>query len=330
MRIVDFQERLQALTPQAFEDFVFQVLRAQPDFLDVQQNVVVSGIQFDIVAYTYDAHISKKRLWLIEVTHMRTIALNKLLHDYQKGMVAQRQEPTSLTQFVVVIAGALTDQARDYAQQQGLVIWDAAKLAELANPSLLQSWFKIEAGEKTVASTAASKSAALIEELQGIAPGKEAASRYQRFCADALEFLFVPPLEAPRYESSDEARRNRRDIVLENAADGGFWSFLRTQYMADYVVVDAKNYNNPIGKRPILDVAHYLKSYGCGLFAVLLTRSGASAAAEHARREQWIDARKMIAIFGDPELKSMLSVKGAGGAPEDLIRSHIAEFRLGL
>jgi len=91
-----------------------------------------------------------------------------------------------------------------------------------------------------------------------------------------------------------------------------------------------KNYEEPLDKRPVLDIAHYLKPYGCGLFGILVSRRGASDACLHAIREQWIGAQKMIVVISDEQLLEMLRIKGEAGAPEEIIRASIATFRMSL
>jgi hypothetical protein len=119
-------------------------------------------------------------------------------------------------------------------------------------------------------------------------------------------------------------------MICENSTMTGFWTLIRTTYAAQYIVIDAKNYSEPIEKQPVLDIAHYLKAHGCGLFGILVTRKGASEAAEHAIREQWISARKMIVVLADTDVEEMLRIKTSGGKPEEIIRKKIADFRMSL
>lgn len=119
-------------------------------------------------------------------------------------------------------------------------------------------------------------------------------------------------------------------MIFENPAVEGFWSYIRNTYSAHYVVADAKNYGAPLTKQPVLDIAHYLKPFGCGLFGLLLSRKGAGASALHALREQWIGGQKMMVVLSDSDLEEMIKIKAAGGKPEEIIRKAIAEFRMSL
>jgi hypothetical protein len=83
-------------------------------------------------------------------------------------------------------------------------------------------------------------------------------------------------------------------------------------------------------KRPVVDLAHYLKPYGCGMFSILCCRKGASGGAAHAIREQWIGGEKLIVVLSDETLLDMIQRKSSGRMPEELLRHQIARFRKSL
>ena len=164
--------------------------------------------------------------------------------------------------------------------------------------------------------------------LKNCEPGKSQWSDYQNLVGGILEALFTPPLEKTIIESSDEFKINRRDFVLPNYCTDGFWDFMRQQYAADYIVVDAKNYVKPIKKNEILQISNYLKVHGAGLFAIIFSRHGAARSAQLTMREQWIVHSKLIVVLNDDDVFSMLSAVESGGNPDTVIRQKIEEFRL--
>lgn len=135
-------------------------------------------------------------------------------------------------------------------------------------------------------------------------------------------------MDSPKYELADLDSRNRRDIIFENIATQGFWKIIRELYQGNFVVIDAKNYSEKLTKRPVIDIAHYLKHYGCGLFGIIICRKGSGVAADHAIREQWIGNKKMIVVLSDEDLLEMLELKKNGNNPEEIIRKKIANFRM--
>lgn len=233
-------------------------------------------------------------------------------------------------ELALVVSGSVTRAVLERVRRAGVHLWDATKLAELATPNLLAEHFGVTCDAVTSNNAIKERVTSLEAALDETPAGKPHWSAYQRLAADVLEFLFCPPLEPPRYEFSDADARNRRDVILENAAPTGVWAEIRSTYAGHYIVVDAKNYAGFLKKRPVVDIAHYLKPYGCGMFALLLSRQGPGAAAKHAVREQWIGAKKMIVNVSDNELRDMLHLKRDGGCPEEVIRGIIAEFRMGL
>ncbi|MFJ3101769.1 hypothetical protein [Streptomyces sp. NPDC086835] len=168
------------------------------------------------------------------------------------------------------------------------------------------------------------------EQLAKIPPGRAAWSAYQRLCRQIAEYLFCPPLRPAIWESTNEAEVNKRDFILPNYSTDGFWKFLRDEYRAHYVVVDAKNYREGIEKEQVLQIANYLSHHGTGLFALIMTRSEAKQSALYTMREQWILHNKMIVVLQDSDVLQMLTDKSFGNDPAELVRQKIEDFRLGL
>ncbi len=171
----------------------------------------------------------------------------------------------------------------------------------------------------------------LITVLAGCNPGKADWNVYQSLIGDILEFLFTPPLGKPISELADKVKANRRDFIMSNYTDRGFWAFMREKYEADYIIVDAKNYAGKVGKAQVLQIANYLKSHGAGLFGLIISRVGGDAAGcEHTLREQWLVHRKLILVLDDDDVEEMLIAKSDGRAPEEILGQKIERFRLSM
>jgi Restriction endonuclease len=330
MRLDQFRECLQALDPIEFEKFVADVIRKSGRFNAVQllarRGMTDRGI--DIEAIEADPLLGQPRRWLFQAKKSKMVGVDAA--NYMQSIAMLEKSERQPTQIVLVVSGNITRHAQDVLSRTGIDVWDAAKLAELAAPELLTEWFGAKEESVQPDPITDGKAAAFRTALEETKPGHEGWSAYQRLVSDILEFLFCPPLELPRYEFFDADVRNRRDILFENPARNGFWGQVRTDYSAHYIVVDAKNYAEPIPKSAVLDIAHYLKPYGCGMFAVLVSRLGPDGSAAHATREQWIGGRKMIVHLSDRNLGDMLELRATNGEPQEVIRRQIADFRMSL
>lgn len=329
MKLFEFQQFLQALTAVDFENFVADLLRTSGKFVDIRLNQLIQGHDFDIVAIE-DAHpLGQRATCFFEIKAAKVVSADIVARLARLSEMLRRsiQGPSRT---VLVVSGSLTRSAQELAPNVGIEVWDSLKLSQIVSDSLLKEYFGDGAMRPSVNLSELAKSESLAARVQETPAGSASASQYQRLVADVLEYLFCPPLEAPRFELSDADARNRRDMIFENACPAGFWAHMRSLYSAHYVVVDAKNHEEQIDKRSVLDIAHYLKYYGCGLFGILVSRQGASAACLHAIREQWIGAQKMIVVIQDQQLLEMLRIKNEAGAPEEIIRESIAAFRMSL
>lgn len=325
--ISDFQDRLNSLTPRTFENLVIDVLNNISQFSKITAYAVIGNREIDVIAEIDSLPLSPSK-WVFDIKRRRIINIADIDTIVGKKESIRGFMPHS--NFVLVISGNLTAAARERALRTGIEVWDVPKIASLLTPQIAEKYF----GEPITIfdndNLQETKADSFIKSLSLVEPGDSDWSRYQQLCAEILEYLFCPPLEPLHYEFSDSDSRNRRDMIFENPAIEGFWSYIRSTYSAHYVVADAKNYTESLKKQPVLDLAHYLKPYGCGMFGLLLSRKGAGGAAEHALREQWIGGQKMMVILSDTDLEEMIKIKAAGGKPEEIIRKAIAEFRMSL
>lgn len=175
----------------------------------------------------------------------------------------------------------------------------------------------------------ASYQAVLIRDLKNIQKGREDWSRYQRYVGKILDYLFGKVLSSPINESPDKYGINRRDFILRNYSEEGFWKYLRDKYRADFIVIDAKNYSGKIKKNQILQIANYLKIHGAGLFAIIIARKNEEDSGSYfTRREKWITENKMIIILDDTDLEKMILAKSNSDLGAEIIRQRIEDFRL--
>lgn len=289
-------------------------LRARPDIV-----AKAAGTATTVV-------VECKGFQALATTRLRDAILQ--LKVYDSGAESRR--------LVLAMPARLTRDQKDIAAAEGVELWDLDEIAGrfrdhidmVTHPTLRPLLFAVAA--LVAPGAAGSPEAALLDELRQIVPGRGTWSTYQKLVGRILERLFCPPLSSPLLGRSDEDRINRRDIVLPNYAESGFWLFVRQRYAADFVVVDAKNYSELVGKQEALQVLNYLKVHGAGMLGLIITRYGADVACGATMREQWTISGKLLVVLSDDHLSQMLRVREAGGPPEEVVRQCIEEFRLSM
>jgi hypothetical protein len=316
-----------------FLDFLSGLMSDHPDFEEVRKEVLLGGemrFQGDLLVKRKEK--GKQQTLLIECKTSRIFNSTAV-----KNVIAQLNNYRSLygnCQMVLAIAGTVRDQDLLVLQEQNIEVWDLEYIGrtfiEQIGTSPI-SYYKALLLARLARTSKPSRELNFINSIKECQPGKKDCYVYQSLIGDILEHLFSPPLVKPIPELSDKVLANRRDFILPNYAEKGFWAFMREKYLADYIVVDAKNYTGKVKKNEVLQIANYLKPHGAGLFGMIICRKGGdSAGCEHTLREQWLVHRKLILVLDDEDVEKMLIAKSDGNTPEDLISQKIEQFRLSM
>ena len=315
-----------------FERFLSDILAASPDYADVvPQSPLSAGSgtrMYADFAATRAGNARRERV-LIEAKAWSSSGRGQVQRAIEQIARCRAAGPFDVA--ALAFPGRLGEEEKMALEVAAIEVWDLDHVAAaFANEIATQP----PSGYRLLYSLAAhsegrDKSEELVARLKTCRPGTDWGA-YQRLIAHVFEFLFAPPLMPPIWELSDAPRANRRDIILPNYATDGFWRYLRETYHAHYVVVDAKNHKSKITKPQALQIANYLKPHGTGMFGIIATRRGASAACIHTTREQWILHRKMIVLLSDEHIATMLRAAGSAGKPEDVIGQIIQDFRLSM
>lgn len=312
-----------------FNHYLYQLLQTSSIFTD---NLIEAAVSEDpyLRADIITKSAKDKKSILIECKNAAFLTGNRL-----KSAIAQidryRRE-SKFDSYVLAFPGRISTEGQKLIRESGIEVWDADYIANTFRKEIEKSthpYFR-----NLFLSLAPIESLPiehqLLEKLKFCQPGKKYWSDYQKLVGQILEHLFCPPLQSPVWESSDKFSINRRDWIFPNYSDTGFWHFLRQTYKADYIVVDAKNYKNPITKNQVLQIANYLKPHGAGLFAIIATRSGVNRGAELTIREQWMVHNKMILVINDTDLEAMLLASSSGGESYKVLGQVIENFRLSI
>lgn len=300
-----------------FQQYLQQMLLHDARFENVRTDAPVTftngeKVSFDIV-FT-QMRDGKQVQYVIEAKGLTAATAKEISSATQQLTYYKNNCPN--TKFILAIPAVLAGEYRQQLHSAGIILWDAAALRsgapDIAPPT--DAVFDIYDD--------------LLRRLKSCEPGRESWQIYQKLVGEILAVLFCPPLDHVSEQNADANYKNRRDFVLPNYTDSGCWKELRHTYRAEFVVVDAKNLKNKIEKDDILQVAHYLKIKGPGLFGLIFSRVGAGESAEQHLKDIWQHEDKMIIVLDDSDVEQMLLSKKAGNDPCRLILTKIEEFRL--
>lgn len=330
-RTCDSKYANNAFNAYEFEKYIYDVMLKSNDFRNVELEKQI-GKETRYVADIV-AERKKGKTWdkiVIEIKYITSMTIDRIksvIESYKKmeGAIGNFK-------FILLFPGKLTEVASLLLNQNNIEVWDLEYIStrfkneiEQIDHPIFRSLFTLNTYNSNIP-----VEQVFINKLKSCKPGKENWSMYQKLIGEILSFLFCPPLLLPLSEKSDALKINRRDFIFPNYCEIGFWAFLRSRYHADYIVVDAKNYNKQVTKKEVLQIANYLKFHGTGLFGMIISRNGISQGALYTIREVWAIDKKLIIVLQDNEIEQMLLEKLTKREPENVIRQKIEDFRLSL
>jgi hypothetical protein len=314
-----------------FVGYLAELLRLSPDFEDVTMSPRLPGrnrvLRPDLFAREHTREGTRGM-------YIECKPYQLLIEDRTESLVAQLtayRDAARDESVVLALPGALPTTAMNKLTRNGIEIWDQSYLSQRFAeevPKSSQQLLRVLLGKRRP--KALSTEEHLKGQLKGCAPGRGDWPSYQKLVGEILERLFCPPLATPIPERPDAFAINRRDYILPNYAEEGYWAFLRSNYHAHFVIVDAKNYVRGVTKKEALQIANYLKHHGAGLFGLIFSRKGSDRGCDYTLRELWAVHQKMVIILTDSDVEQMLDAKATGLIPEEVIRQKIEDFRLSM
>jgi hypothetical protein len=88
------------------------------------------------------------------------------------------------------------------------------------------------------------KLASLNDELKDLPTGNESAARFEDLVGEVLRLCFFRTLFNFEAQSRDVSGSIRRDWIVSNRAEAGFWEMIRHGYAASQVIFECKNYED--------------------------------------------------------------------------------------
>jgi hypothetical protein len=175
--------------------------------------------------------------------------------------------------------------------------------------------------------TACPESDSLKQKLSTLRNGNETAVEYQKLILEILNYLFNPELIDGKLEVRTIDGTERRDIIFTNDSDQPFWSYLRTEHSAVFIMFETKN-TNDLNNIHFNQTATYLGDR-IGRLAFIVTRSSMQAAQQRKAFSIYNDShpRKIILVLSDIDIIEMLDMKCAGKNPMRYLQKLYRSFR---
>lgn len=316
-----------------FVSFLAELLKKHPEFSDMMQEPLLGNK----TRYRADFLVQRQSRTITEKLLIECKTHRVLTSAHLHNVIAQLEKfRDAYGDCRLILAVPATLRARDIIDLKAasIELWDLNYIAEHFSKQIKEaypSYYKAFLLAQISRPLKPTREQELLSNLSVCKTGKADWHVYQSLVGDILEYLFTPPLGKPIPDLSDKTQANRRDFIIPNYVDKGFWAFMREKYCADYIVIDAKNYTRKVKKSEVLQVANYLKPHGAGLFGLIVSRVGGdSSGCEHTLREQWLVHQKLILVLDDDDVKEMLIARSDGRAPEDILSQKIEHFRLSM
>jgi len=163
--------------------------------------------------------------------------------------------------------------------------------------------------------------------LKGCPTGQGHFSDYEAAVIDILSYLFPESLGGPKPQNRTLDGKQRRDILFRNRRARPLWDRVFHRFGSDYLIVDCKNYGNPVDGAVISDVDKYANK-ALGRFILVISRFGAEASVTGTQIRVYRDSNTVVLVLSDEQLLEMVARKERGQSPEDVVEDALDEMLL--
>lgn len=154
----------------------------------------------------------------------------------------------------------------------------------------------------------------LIKKLETCKPGKEGWREYEGICTEIFEFLFKDSFRKYTFRTQSHTFDEifRRDLIVNNTfkSSTSFWSQIKSDFNANVIIIDFKNYGQPLEQNELYIPTKYINST-TGNFALLFTRKGINESSVKLQK-RLLEDKKLILSLNDTEVIDMIREKILG------------------
>lgn len=154
--------------------------------------------------------------------------------------------------------------------------------------------------------------------LEKCRPGNKDFYVYENIGTEILEYLFSTSLKRVSRQESTNDGKQRRDLLFRNQRIGLFWNRVADRYKADFIIVDFKNYKDPIGPDVINDVQKYTNK-ALGNFVLVICRKGQNPSAFMGQLRAYRNHDQIILVVNDEQLIEMIQLKERNESSEEVL-----------
>ncbi|CAL2075894.1 conserved protein of unknown function [Tenacibaculum sp. 190524A02b] len=183
------------------------------------------------------------------------------------------------------------------------------------NGILIHWYIKSKLKDLTIQNTDSVKQGdILIKKLEDCKLGLEGWRDYELICTEIFEFLFSNSFRKLTHKTQSYEHDGifRRDLIVNNNFTDAtsFWSQIKSDFNSNIIVIDFKNYGEPLDQNEMYLPTKYL-NIKSGNFILLFTRKGVDDSASKLQRKLLEDG-KLIIPLTDVEVIDMIREKMIG------------------
>ena len=277
--------RRDLLDPRALEQRLISYLRNQAEVPEINTEGFLDGIRYDAVVTGPGSEGSV----YIEVSSQAIIDKRTAGVISDRFRVLQRGgRVPERVRYLLIYGGSISPGAQEALDKNGVIV----RSARILEDSQTAFWTALQPEYEEHGLIGEAQR--LIQELNSIPHGRMHAVAYEDVCKSILEFLFCPELGPPKTQVPNFSFGQRRDLIMRNDAQDGFWARTRERYKADYLLVEFKNSGSRVGNKSIWQLAGYIEGKGHGAL-----RDASHAKRRYGRCRESVDHRPVDQLKQD-------------------------------
>ncbi len=182
----------------------------------------INGIGYDGIVLERGKHPgTPDRRAIVEVSQKPVVTRSDAEGIRHRFTTIDAEDGRYETYYLYITPGDLTNGAKDVLEGTRIVVRSLRSIEDLKT----RFWETLSIDFTDTGLT--DRARLLIAALSEVPGGREHYADYERVCCDILEYLFCPELESPAAQTYTVNRSQRRDVIMANHAERGFWARMR-------------------------------------------------------------------------------------------------------